>query len=316
MKRTKSNNGVPQEILYSVCLAAWNLCSQNLAKFTALKAFYTEAFIDQALAAVQAAKDLPQIVQTLAYRKEARINLVNATKQVQANWQLLKLYINKAFAEDIVRARLDGAGAAFYVKASADNWSAVRSLIDTANAFIANNLGDLMANDNMPADFQTKFQADGNSCIELSVSHARLNIEKEMATNRKVEANNTIYASTIEMLKDGQQIFKDNAAAQKQFTFSYLVSIYRGERSASLKGYVVNYLGLPIEGASVVSADQKYAAITDDKGYYCITRIAEGAYTFSVTCTGYVPQMQQITFTAGTASRSNFELTNKMKQVA
>jgi hypothetical protein len=255
-------------------------------------------------------------VQTLAYRKEARINLVNATKQVQANWQLLKLYINKAFAGDIVQAKLEAAGAAFYEKASAGNWSAVRSLINTANTFIINNMVDLMANENMPADFKTKFQADGNSCIELSVTHARVNIEKEMATSRKVEANNAIYASAIEMLKDGQQLFKDNAAAQKQFTFHFLVSMYQGEGSASLKGYVVNDLGLPVEGVSVISVDQKYAAITDNKGYYRIARIAEGVYTFSLTCAGYVPQMQQITFTAGTASRGDFQLTNEMKQVA
>src|SRR5690606_18566209 len=142
--KTKNHYSVPQEILYSVCLAAWNLCSQNLAKFTALKAFYTEAFITQSLAAVQAAKDLPSLVQTLAYRKEVRINLVNATKQVQANWQLLKLYVTKAFAADLVQAKLEAAGAAFYAKASIDNWSAVRSLIDAANAFIVNNQSDLM----------------------------------------------------------------------------------------------------------------------------------------------------------------------------
>ena len=316
MNKTKNNYGVPQEILYSVCLAAWNLCSQNLAKFTALKAFYTEAFITEALAAVQTAKDLPQIVQTLAYRKEARINLINATKQVQANWQLLKLYITKAFAADMVQAKLDAAGAAFYAKVSIDNWSAVRSLIDIANSFIASNLNDLKANENMPVDFQTKFQTDGGVCIEFSVVFAQANIEKQMATNVKVEANNGIYASAIEMLKDGQQIFKDNAATKKQFTFSYLVSMYRGEGSASLKGYVVNDLGLPIEGVTVMSADQKYAAITNARGYYHITRIAEGIYTFNVTCPGYVPLMQQITFTAGTASKGDFELTNEMKQVA
>jgi len=73
---------------------------------------------------------------------------------------------------------------------------------------------------------------------------------------------------------------------------------------------------LPIEGVTIMSADQKYAAITDVNGYYRITRIAEGVYTFNVTCPGYVPQMQQITFTAGTASRGDFELTNEMKQVA
>jgi len=316
MSKTKNHYSVPQEILYSVCLAAWNLCSQNLAKFTALKAFYTEAFITQSLAAVQAAKDLPSLVQTLAYRKEVRINLVNATKQVQANWQLLKLYVTKAFAADLVQAKLEAAGAAFYAKASIDNWSAVRSLIDAANAFIANNQSDLMANDNMPADFQTKFQTDGDDCIDLSVTFAEVNIEKQMATNLKVEANNAIYASAIEMLKDGQQIFKDNAVAKKQFTFSFLVSMYRGEGSASLKGYVVNDLSLPVEGVSVMSVDQKYAAITDNKGYYRITRIAEGTYAFNITCPGYVPQMQQIAFAAGTASRGDFQLTNEMKQVA
>ena len=316
MNKTKARYGVPQEILYSVCLAAWNLCSQNLAKFTALKAFYTEVFITEALGIVQAAKELPPIVQTMAARKEARINLVNATKQVQANWQLLKLYITKAFAADIVQAKLDAAGAVFYAKASVDNWSAVRSLIDAANTFVTANLVDLLANNNMPEDFKTKFQTDGDDCIGLSVTFAGVNIEKQMATNVKVEANNGIYASVIEMLKDGQQIFKDNAATKKQFTFSYLVSMYQGEGSASLKGYVMNDLRLPIEGVTVRSADQKYGGTTNAKGYYRITRIAGGTYTFNITCPGYVPLVQQIIFIAGTASRGDFELTNEMKQVA
>jgi hypothetical protein len=241
---------------------------------------------------------------------------VNATKQVQANWQLLKLYITKAFAADMVQAKLEAAGASFYPKTSVDNWSAVRSLIDTANSFIMANLNDLLANNNMPADFKTKFQTDGDDCIGLSVTFAQVNIEKQMATNVKVEANNGIYASVMEMLKDGQQIFKDNAATRKQFVFSYLVSMYRGEGSASLKGYIVNDLGLPIEGVTVMSADQKYAAATDEKGYYRITRIAEGTYAFNITCPGYVPLVQQITFIAGTANRGDFELTNEMKQVA
>ena len=118
------------------------------------------------------------------------------------------------------------------------------------------------------------------------------------------------------MLKDGQQIFKDNAATKKQFTFSYLVSMYQGEGSASLKGYVMNDLRLPIEGVTVRSADQKYGGTTNAKGYYRISRIAEGTYAFNVTCPGYVAQVQQITFAAGTASRGDFELINEMKQVA
>lgn len=117
MKETKSQYGTPQEILYSVCLAAWSLCSDNLQRFTALKAFYTDVFIADAVAAVQAAKQRPESRQTLAARKEARINLVNATRQVQANWQLLKVYITKTFGKDLVKTKLEAADSTLYTKA-------------------------------------------------------------------------------------------------------------------------------------------------------------------------------------------------------
>ncbi|HTM97910.1 MAG TPA: carboxypeptidase-like regulatory domain-containing protein, partial [Pedobacter sp.] len=240
----------------------------------------------------------------------------NAAKQVHANWQLLKLYITKAFAADMVQAKLNAAGAALYARKSFDNWSALRCLIDIANSFITDNLVALTANDNMPEDFRAKFQNDGSNCIEHSMIFTQAKMDKQMATSAKAKANNSIYTSAIEMLKDGQQIFKGDAATKKQFTFSYLVSIYQGEGSASLKGYVVNEFNLPIEGVTVMSADQKYSAITDAKGYYRITRIAEGTYVFNVTCAGFIPLTQQITFIAGTAARGDFELVNEMKRVA
>ncbi len=316
MNETKNNYSTPQEILYSVCLAAWNVCSDNLQKFTDLKAFYTEAFITSSLASVNAAKLLPGSRQTVAARKEARINLTNGTRQVQTNWQLLKVYITKAFSKDLVKTKLEAAGSALYTKASVDNWSAVRSLIDTANTFITNNLDALTANDNMPASFQTVFHEDGTSCIDLSILFAQIDMAKEMATTQKLEANNAIYASVIEMLKDGQQIFKDDAAVKRQFTFSYLVSLYQGEGSASLKGYIVNDLNQPVEGVVIQSQDLKYISITNNKGYYRITRIAEGTYTFNITCPGYEPLMHIFTFAAGTASKGDFEMENVMKKVA
>lgn len=316
MNKIQNNYGTPQEILYSVCLAAWNLCSQNLAKFTELKAFYNEAFIAAALQAVQDAKDLPQSRQTVAARKEARINLSNATRQVLVNWQLLKVYITKAFTAGLVLTKLEAAGASLYSKASVDNWSSVRSLIDTANNFIIDNLDALTANANMPADFQTTFKTEGDSCIELSIIFARVNMGKQMATAAKVDANNAIYASVMEMLKDGQQIFKDDASTKKQFTFTYLVSMYQGEGSASLKGYIVSELNVPVEGVTIMSADQRYSATTNVKGYYRITRIAEGIYSFNITCPGYSPIVQVITFAAGKASKGNFKIENQMMKVA
>jgi hypothetical protein len=316
MKSINNTYGASQEILYTVCLDAWNLCSQNLQKFSSLKAYYTPAFITSAVQAVQAAKQLPEIRQTIAGRKEVRINLVNTTRQVLSNWQVLKVYITKAFEESLVKTKLDAAGAALYVKASVDNWSAVRSLIDTANTFIAANLAELTANANMPADFQATFKAAGDACIDLSEIYSKANMEKEMATGTKVDANNAIFASVMEMLKDGQQIFKNDVLMKRQFTFNYLVKMNRGEGSASLRGYIVNSLNRPIAGAVILSQDQRYTGTTDEKGYYRISRIAEGTYTFTVTCPGYAPIVQAITFAPGTASRADFDMTSVLEKVA
>ena len=74
MKENKRPYGVTQEILYTLCMLAWKLCSEYLPKFTSLKAFYTEAFIADAQQAVRDAKQLPTSNQTKTFCKNARIN--------------------------------------------------------------------------------------------------------------------------------------------------------------------------------------------------------------------------------------------------
>jgi len=69
-------------------------------------------------------------------------------------------------------------------------------------------------------------------------------------------------------------------------------------------------------GAAVLSADGKYGAVTNSKGYYRISRIAAGTYTFNISCEGYEPVSQQITFAPGTASKGDFTMANEMKKVA
>ena len=107
MKEANKGYNIPQEILYTVCLAAWNLCREHINEFANLKGFYTEAYIDSALVAMQSAKQRPDLVQTIAERKQVRINLVNAARKVQANWQVLKLYITKAFDKEMTEIMLE-----------------------------------------------------------------------------------------------------------------------------------------------------------------------------------------------------------------
>lgn len=140
MKQLNKEYNIPQEILYTVCLNAWNLCGKNLPKFAALKGYYTEAFIAEAMEAVQAAKQLMGLLQTSSTRKEARLYVVESAREMMINWQLLKRYIIQAYDKNIVDTMLQAAGESFYKKASLYTWSAVRSLISAGNAFIASEL--------------------------------------------------------------------------------------------------------------------------------------------------------------------------------
>src|SRR5665213_826914 len=110
---------------------------------------------------------------------------------------MLKAYILQAYAKDVAPAMLEGAGASLYLKASGNNWSAVRSLIDAANSFISANLGALTADGNMPETFPAAFSEAGASFVNLSVTFFEIDNEKKMLVNQKIEANNAIYESVI-----------------------------------------------------------------------------------------------------------------------
>jgi hypothetical protein len=118
------------------------------------------------------------------------------------------------------------------------------------------------------------------------------------------------------MLKDGQQIFRYDAIIKRQFIFNYLVSVHSGKGSASFSGYITDEVNHPVEGATIQSHNQKYTAIADSKGYYCISHIAEGTYVFNITRPGYEPVEQAFTFTAGTARKEDFIMKKHMQLVA
>ena len=316
MKENKRPYGVTQEILYTLCMLAWKLCSEYLPKFTSLKAFYTEAFIADAQQAVRDAKQLPTSNQTKTFCKNARIKLSASTRQMLLSWKMLKGYIITAFDEREVKSMLEAAGASYYQKASVDNWTAVRTLIDEATIFIAEHLAELTANDNMPADFQASFKAAGDNCIALSSVYSDATLQKQRTTSLKVAANNAIYSSLTDMLKDGQLVFQDAPATKRQFIYKHLVSNYRKEHSASLKGYIVDELGRPVEGVAVLSVDEKYGTVSDSKGYYKITRIEAGTYNFNITCFGYEPLLLTFNFAAGVSTKGDFAITSIMKKVA
>lgn len=302
--------------MYTICLACWNSCNNYQTDFATFKALYTPAFIAAAIQKVKDAQALPDSRQVIAARSAARLNLIEAADAVKINWQVLKAYITQAYSKEVAPAMLEGAGASLYKKVSADNWSAVRSLINAANSFIAQNLSTLTDNANMPETFPGVFQSAGENFVDLSITYFDIDNAKKMVVTQKIEANNAIYESVISMLKDGQQIFKDDVAVKNLFVFDKQLATRKGTGSASLSGYIKNDAQLPVSGALIASNVLDYQAFTDSKGYFSIKHMVAADYNITVTFPGYVSAEQQVSLTAGVASKMSLTLANAMKKVA
>ena len=305
-----------QELLYTISTACWNSCSNYQTDFAAFKALYTPAFIAAAIQQVKDAQALPDSRQAIATRRAARLDLIEASDAVKNNWQMLKVYITQAYSKEAAPAMLEGAGASLYRKASANNWSAVRSLIDAANSFIAQNLSTLTDDANMPETFPAIFQTDGDDFVNRSATYFDIDNAKKMAVTQKIDANNAIYESVISMLKDGQQIFKNNVAVKNLFVFDQQLATHKGAGAASLSGIIRNDSQLPVMGALITSAELGYEATTNSKGHFSMKRMVAGDYTITVTFPGYVPVQQQVSLTTGVASKLNITLASAMKMVA
>ncbi len=305
-----------KELLYTICLASWNSCSNYQSNFAAFKALYTPEFIAAAIQAVKDAQAMTDSRQLIAVRRAARVALAESANDVLVNWQMLKAYILQAYSKDVAPAMLEGAGAPLYKKAAGNNWSAARSLIDAANSFISENLDALTANDNMPAGFPVTFNEAGVNFINLSVTFFEIDNAKKMIVNQKIEANNAIYETAISILKDGQTIFKDDVAVKKLFIFDQQLATRKGAGSASFSGYIKNDSKMPVVGASIVSSQLGYDAVTNSKGRFSIKRMAAGDYTFTISFPGYAPIVQQVSLTTGVATKLDFTLANTMKKVA
>jgi hypothetical protein len=312
MKDVNRAYSCPMPVLYSLNRTAWNLCHENLADFAILKAKYTEQYIADALTAVDDAEKMKNLQNRDAGQKKNRIELGESAKQVCFNWQLLKRYMADAFAPSVQQAELQAAGAGYYFNAAAKNWTAVKSLILAANSFMHDNGSALTANDNMPASFVAKFRADGDRFIQLDTKRMEAANKNSLTTKDKVSANNAIYKSLIDMFADAQRVFTNNAPLRSQFTFGYMVNQVSGSGIGSIRGLISSSInGKAVDGVTITAIDEKYSAITNDKGRYNITRVAAGTYTFVFEKPGYESATQDVVVKPGTAATFDVVLTSE-----
>lgn len=288
-----------QKDLYSIIETAWANYQLKLTSFTAHKAFYNAAFKTSALAAVAAAKALPDDVTRSAAAETLRIGLVKMGDICLLNFRALKSYIESAYTDrDVWEIQFKAAGQQYYAAAGNEDWESMELLNQAAKNYITTNNTLLLGtapNLNMPGTFQATLTlaATNFSSQYLAFKSAE---ETSAATATKINANNACYRTLTGMLRDGQVIFSNDLETKKLFVFSTLWDLINPP-IAGMKGEVkVVATNEPISGATVSIQKEGEVVLdllTNDDGSYS-HQVSAGKYTISVSVVGYVTQSKEV----------------------
>jgi Carboxypeptidase regulatory-like domain len=277
-----------QQELYLVCRLGWKMCRENLTEFAKLKSRYTTALIEERLAEITAAQDIPNEKTRRDKPKMDRLAMEEATNRCLELFQTLKVYIDDAFRAHLVKSKIESAGQSYYAKAQGYNRDAVNNLMTTSIQFIQNNLDALIANDNMPNNFLTDYKTAYEKCYNcqeeyiISISSAR------DVTSQNTAANNDVYQKFMSMSRDAQIVFKNDEVLRRQFSFADLLVRVSGVGVAGLRGTITRFdNGMPILGALITIEARNKSAFSDELGKYDIPQLAHGTYTITIAAEGF-----------------------------
>lgn len=278
--------------LFSCALLGWGSCQQHRAAFVAKKPKYTSVFIDDKIAEIELARNLPDYQQRRSVSEAIRVNLKAKNAQVLEAWQWLKRYIFDAFPPDLHKIKFDAAGMNFYSGASSLDWEDTEALLANASTFITDNLVALLANDIMPPTFQTEFETLRS---EFSATHQEFLDSEETSrihTESKIRANNLIYTDLMAMFQDGQHLFKDNESIKQQFIFEKVLQLVSGSGTAGIKGLILSSEAPnnPVTDATISIFETGEQTTTNQEGRYQISQMAAGTYNLTITAPGFQPQ--------------------------
>lgn len=284
-----------QQELYSVGRIGYTSVIDRLAQFTAFKAKYVAAFFTALNAEIDAAEALPDEEQRQEDARTFRVVLKTKATEGMAFWQTLKRYITDAYPANEVEIKLDAAGQAHYRKAGKDDWAAVQRLLVDGNTFITDNTADLSAGGNMPAAFATTFGTAKTDYDTAYNDFFNASQNSEVATQTKMIANNTVHSKMMSVFLDGQEIFKNDEAVKKLYTFDQILLTITGPGIAGVRGSIKDSITnlLITSGVTISIFGTDHTTTVGPDGRYEISPVASGTYTIVITCPDY--QDQQIT---------------------
>ena len=302
-----------QKDLYSIIETVWENYKIHQVDFAAHKALYTPAYRLTAIAAIAAAKAMPDDDARTTVAETMRVALVDMGKICTKNFNKLKSYIETAFPNEALwEIQFEGAGQNYYADAANEDWESMELLMQSGKNYLTLNNALLLGvapNLNMPAAFTASFNtaATNFSTQYLAFKNAE---ETATATAAKISANNACYKTATDMMRDGQVIYADDLETRKLFVFSTIWDLINPPVSGvkgNVKGIGTN---APIAGAVVKTQKIGEVAdhtLTDADGKYS-KQLSIGDYTVSVNITGYVSQTINVTMNATGFKTFAFEM--------
>jgi hypothetical protein len=250
-----------QQDLYTVTETGWGSFAQHLPQFENLSTKYLAATGTDQLAAVAAARDLPDEDSRDEVHKTLRVQMKGLADNCLIKWSNMDTYIRDGFPEDEYENKRIAAGYNYYTSAAHDNWDDVKGLMQNGLLFLNANAAALTTPGGMPATFAVDFAAVKDAFELKYQAFLQAEEESKVLTDEKILANNALYQNLMKMFEDGKKIFREDAAVREQFTFDRVWSLVSGGSSGGtgipatvieLGGYIYDMeTGVPISGAQL-----------------------------------------------------------------
>ncbi len=290
---------------YMIALMAWNFFRQQIAEFMLFDSRYTSQTANDAIDAVNAAKALKNIQQRNVVTSLNRNESMDANATLCELWQSLKRYILKSYKGQSGKDCLKAAGEAFYLKAAANDWSSVMSLIENSTTFMTDHQNELITKGGMPADFIKTFTVAAEKCSN-DVTEFKTSVRKKNEqTITKQDANKAVFESLQAMLADGQDIFKKDLKSKNNYIYNKLYQVAKANSPASLRGYLTDANDKPLPGVKVQVENTELVAITNKKGYFRFARMSAGSSMITFKKAGLIDMFEGVILKAGTGKLLN-----------
>lgn len=215
----------PMASLYAGLETVWNSQAEQEAAFAAENTIYTPGLAATKIAAIHAARALPDGQARYAEAEDLRVTLAEKHEGVMGKWNSLDRYISKAFTGAHYKPRVEEAGKGYYTKAAAQNWEYVQLLMEAGKTFIVNHNAALLADGGMPAGFAADYDLKKQEFDDVYNDFMDKRQDAQEQTDAKIQANNAIYADGRAMMEDGKHIFRGNASVRDRFIWERVLEM-------------------------------------------------------------------------------------------